>query len=74
MWWIINSSTGTVRAQQWGTQGDRPVPGDYDGDGTTDIAVYRPSSGMWWIINSSTGAVQAQQWGALGDQPFAEWF
>ena len=49
---------------QWGLQGDIPVPGDYNGDGVTDIAVFRPSTAEWWVQGQAP-----VQWGLAGDFP-----
>ena len=51
-------------SRQWGASGDLPVPGDYDGDGRTDFAVWHPSTGVWDVIRSTNGGVITRQWGA----------
>lgn len=58
VWWVQNPATGsTWTTVDLGTNGDIPIPGDFDGDGTTDFSVFRPSTpyATWYIIYSSTG-------------------
>ena len=52
----------------WGQASDIPVPGDYDGNGTTDVAVFRPSTGTWYL---RTAAPSAVVWGQSADVPTA---
>ena len=51
----------------WGVDDDVPVPADFDGDGRTDVAMWRPSTGEWWVHPHSTSPFVV--WGILGDTP-----
>jgi spore coat protein A, manganese oxidase len=71
--WIINfSRTQQTRTFTFGEEDDVPVPGDYNGDGRTDIALWRPQTRTWHIIeNLIDGAAlvaREVQWGLEGDK------
>jgi hypothetical protein len=44
-------------------------PGDFDGDGTADLAVFRPSTGTFFVLNSGSNTFNFQNFGLNGDQP-----
>ncbi len=41
---------------------------DYDGDGKTDLSIFRPAPGEWWINRSSTSQTFAVQFGQSTDK------
>ncbi|MDQ6787503.1 MAG: FG-GAP-like repeat-containing protein [Acidobacteriota bacterium] len=44
---------------------------NFDGDGKSDVAVFRPSTGEWFSLKSSDGSFQSFQFGANGDKSVA---
>lgn len=67
VWWVLGSSSTPQYAQGWGTSGDIPAQGDFDGDGKTDFSIFRPSTGTWWILKSSDATYYAVQFGISSD-------
>ena len=82
--YLIKSSDGTFQAVRWGVVGpvldgtvtDIPIPRDYDGDGRTDMAVFRPGAAAgqrayWYYRSTRNGFAQVSiPWGTTGDGSF----
>lgn len=71
-WFINNSSNNGFRAEQFGFATDVVAPGDYDGDGRFDLAVYRPSGAdgngpATFFVQRSRLGFQAVQFGLGSD-------
>lgn len=75
--WNILANGGTATGVQWGTGvgfagGDIAVPADFNGDGTSDVAVWRPGAAQvaaFYILNSGTNTVSTVLFGQNGDDP-----
>jgi len=71
-WWVWQGNTGTPSVYNFGDHFVSPVhlaPGDYDGDGVVDIALFRKQTGDFWIFRSSNNTTMVQPWGLSNDNP-----
>ncbi len=80
-WYILGTRNLQLFSVQWGTTSqtafggvrDVPFAGDFDGDGQSDISVWRPENGFWYVLKSSAGFsplfAVSFQWGQFGDVP-----
>ncbi len=70
--WYFHLSSGQDSDYWWGQAGDIPVEGDFDGNGSSDPAVYRPSEGIWYVATGDGFTWSPSTpvgWGNYGDQP-----
>ena len=68
--WHNRTSSGNYFATTFGLFTDTFVPADYDGDGKTDVAVWREGTqSYFYVLNSQTNTFQAMPWGIAGDNP-----
>ncbi|GGK05523.1 hypothetical protein GCM10010123_39260 [Pilimelia anulata] len=64
--WFVRGITGPLVR---GAVGYTPVPADYDGDGTTDLAVYKPATRTWLIWQSRSRTLRRVILGGVGQLP-----
>ena len=52
--WYLKLSSGAFGGtivRQWGLSSDTPIAADFDGDGRSEIAVFRPGGGLWYVMD-----------------------
>jgi len=66
-WYRLDSVNDAFKANQFGANGDSVVPGDFDGDGKTDLNVWR--SGNFYTLRSSDNTFNGVTFGINTDDP-----
>jgi len=72
---VVPGGLSGFNVVHWGAAGDSLVPGDYDGDGRTDFAVWRANDTQgapdFYILNSNDFTYSGIAFGSTGDIPLA---
>jgi subtilisin-like proprotein convertase family protein len=59
--WSFDLTTSSSRSNN--------LTADFDGDGRTDLSVFRPNTGTWWVQESLNNDIKAYQFGVSNDKP-----
>ena len=62
-----NNPNGNITFVPWGRTADKPMRGDFDGDGRLDAAVFRPGNSVWYIFQSSNSQSRYDYFGSPTD-------
>jgi hypothetical protein len=75
--WSVAANTGPARQGTLTVAGatftinqaaaPRRAPFDFDGDGRTDVSIFRPSDGSWWYLRSSDSQFRVFSFGTSTD-------
>lgn len=74
VWYLLKSNGGSYNqtsAEQFGLDSDTVVTEDFDGDGKSDVAVFRPADGNWYFSLSGTNTVKIVNYGVENDTPIS---
>lgn len=79
--WYVRKSSAPADSPYFGTWGtassDVATQGDYDGDGKTDVAIWRGNNdatqNYFYVRSSATGSLILTEWGQNGDYPVANY-
>ena len=71
-WHFLRSSDNSWYYIQYGLTGtDVIAQGDYNGDGKTDLAIWRNTDGSFYVLSSIDYSLLILQWGIPNDYPVA---
>jgi hypothetical protein len=65
----VKASADGDYALEFGESTDTPVQSDFTGDGKTDVAFYRPSTGYWYVLRSEDYSYYSFPFGVSTDLP-----
>ena len=68
-WYITTSSGSTDKNFYYGSSGDTPVVGDWNGDGIASVGIFRSSTGQWYLASPSGSTYKKFYYGSSGDTP-----
>jgi hypothetical protein len=71
-WYTKYNGVAGSQIVDWGLGADNFIPGDFDGDNKSDVAVWRAGpagTAAWYILQSQTSTVRVDTFGQTGDDP-----